>query len=132
MPKSKDPAVNEAYDHSGTTYDFYTRVFDRNSLDDAGMTLISSRRTSATSATTTRSGTASRWPTATATAVIFSPLHRSLDVVGHELTHGVVESHRDLEYPNESGALNEHFADVFGVAGQAVEEEADGRRRPTG
>ena len=40
--KSDDPAVNEAYDHAGSTYDFYRDLFGRNSLDDAGMTLISS------------------------------------------------------------------------------------------
>ena len=38
----------------------------------------------------------------------------SLDVVGHELTHGVVEGTANLEYHTESGALNEGFADIFG------------------
>ena len=46
--------------------------------------------------------------------VIFIRFTRSLDVVGHELTHGVVSHTSNLEYRNESGALNEHFADVFG------------------
>jgi Zn-dependent metalloprotease len=45
---------------------------------------------------------------------IFIRFTRSLDVVGHELTHGVVSHTSNLEYRNESGALNEHFADVFG------------------
>lgn len=40
--RSKDKAVNEAYDGAGKTYDFYAAVFSRNSLDDAGMKLISS------------------------------------------------------------------------------------------
>jgi Zn-dependent metalloprotease len=40
--KSSDPAVNEAYDHSGDTFDFFHTLFGRNSLDDAGMALISS------------------------------------------------------------------------------------------
>ena len=39
--KVADKAVNEAYDHSGSTYDFYDTVFSRNSLDDKGMTLVS-------------------------------------------------------------------------------------------
>ena len=39
---------------------------------------------------------------------------KSLDVVGHELTHGVVSHECNLVYQGESGALNEHFADVFG------------------
>ena len=40
--RSRDPAVNEAYDYSGATYDFFHELFGRNSLDDAGMSLISS------------------------------------------------------------------------------------------
>lgn len=38
-----------------------------------------------------------------------------LDVAGHELTHGVINFTADLEYQNESGALNESFADIFGT-----------------
>lgn len=36
-------------------------------------------------------------------------------MIGHELTHGVESFTSNLEYRNQSGALNEHFADVFGV-----------------
>ena len=39
-PPSKDPAVNEAYNHAGSTYDFYKKILGRNSLDDGGMTLL--------------------------------------------------------------------------------------------
>jgi len=39
----------------------------------------------------------------------------TLDVVGHEITHGLVHATSDLEYQNESGALNESFADIFGL-----------------
>ncbi len=39
--KVADPAVNEAYDFAGHTYDFYDKIFGRNSLDDDGMTLTS-------------------------------------------------------------------------------------------
>lgn len=39
----------------------------------------------------------------------------SLDVVGHEITHGVVHYTSELEYAGESGALNESFADIFGT-----------------
>ena len=45
----------------------------------------------------------------------FSPLAEALDVAGHELTHGVIQATANLEYANQSGALNESFADVFGV-----------------
>ena len=40
----------------------------------------------------------------------------SLDVVGHELAHGVTESSSNLIYRNESGALNEAFSDIIGTA----------------
>lgn len=39
----------------------------------------------------------------------------SLDVVGHEFTHGVTEYSANLIYLNESGALNESFSDIFGT-----------------
>ncbi|MEQ9441739.1 MAG: M4 family metallopeptidase [Cyclobacteriaceae bacterium] len=47
--------------------------------------------------------------------VAFSPLAGGLDVGGHEMTHGVIGATANLVYRNESGAINEHMADVFGV-----------------
>jgi Zn-dependent metalloprotease len=47
---------------------------------------------------------------------IFISFTRSLDVVAHELAHGVTQFTADLEYFSQSGALNEHFSDVFGSA----------------
>ncbi|XP_060074769.1 elastase-like [Ylistrum balloti] len=49
---------------------------------------------------------------------IFYPMV-SADVLGHEMTHGFVEEHSDLEYSGQSGAVDESFADV---AGEAAEE----------
>ena len=40
----------------------------------------------------------------------------SLDIVAHELTHGVTESSSGLIYLNESGALNEAFSDIMGTS----------------
>ena len=40
----------------------------------------------------------------------------ALDIVAHELTHGVTEYSSDLIYRNESGALNEAFSDVMGAS----------------
>ena len=45
----------------------------------------------------------------------FGPLVQCLDVTGHELTHGVIDTTADLIYEFQSGALNESFADVFGA-----------------
>jgi hypothetical protein len=47
--------------------------------------------------------------------LLFRGFTRALDVVAHELTHGVVSHTSNLEYRNEPGALNEHFADVMGI-----------------
>jgi len=40
---------------------------------------------------------------------------KALDVVAHEFTHAVIDHSSKLKYEGQSGALNEHFADVFGV-----------------
>jgi len=45
----------------------------------------------------------------------FKPLAGALDVAGHEMCHGVIQSTANLEYQGESGAINESMADVFGV-----------------
>lgn len=55
----------------------------------------------------------------------------SLDIIGHELTHGVTENTSNLIYRDESGALNESFSDIFGVIianrvkGPAIYENPD-------
>ena len=112
-PRSTDPAVNEAYDHSGSTYDFYKRLFGRNSLDDRGMSLISSVHISRNYNNAFWNGEQMAY--GDGDGAVVTRFTRSLDVVGHELTHGVVTHTCNLEYRNEPGALNEHFADVFGV-----------------
>src|SRR5262249_58048502 len=38
-----------------------------------------------------------------------------IDVVGHELTHGVTQHEANLAYTGQSGALNESISDVFGI-----------------
>ncbi len=46
---------------------------------------------------------------------LFFNLARALDIGAHEMGHGVIENTANLEYQNESGALNESFADIFGA-----------------
>lgn len=59
--------------------------------------------------------------------VNFSPLV-TLDICGHEMTHGVVDQTAKLIYSGESGALNESMADVFGAM---VERYAKGESSNT-
>lgn len=44
----------------------------------------------------------------------FTALAAGLDVAGHEMSHGVIQNTAGLMYMNESGALNESYADIFG------------------
>jgi Zn-dependent metalloprotease len=111
--KPADPAVNEAYDHSGITYDFYDQVFARNSLDGAGMALVSSVHVGKD--LNNAFWTGEQMAYGDGDGKLFTRFTRSLDVVGHELSHGVITYSADLVYQNESGALNEHFADVLGM-----------------
>jgi len=119
--KSADVAVNEAYDYSGDTYDFFREVFGRNSLDDNGMTLISSVHVGEADGSgkyqpmDNAFWDGSQMAYGDGDGRIFQRFTRSLDVVAHELTHGLQSFTSNLEYRNQSGALNEHFADVFGV-----------------
>jgi Zn-dependent metalloprotease len=120
-PKSADLAVNEAYDFSGDTYDFYREVFGRNSLDDAGMTLVSSVHVGEADGSgkyqpmDNAFWDGSQMAYGDGDGAIFQRFTRSLDVVAHELTHGVQSYASNLVYRGQSGALNEHFSDVFGV-----------------
>jgi len=119
--KVADIAVNQAYDYSGHTYDFYDQLFGRNSLDDNGMTLVSSVHVGEVDENgrpvpmNNAFWNGKQMAYGDGDNVIFRTFTGSLDVVGHELTHGVESFTSNLEYRNQSGALNEHFADVFGA-----------------
>jgi Zn-dependent metalloprotease len=112
-PKTKDIAENEAYNYSGSTYNFYKSILGRNSLDDHGMTLLSSVHFGRRYNNAFWNGEQMCY--GDGDGQIFIRFTKSLDVVGHELTHGVVSNTCNLVYSYESGALNEHFADVFGT-----------------
>ena len=99
--------VNQAYDYSGETYDFYATL-GRDSIDNAGMVLRSSVNICPTSC-----------PYANAYWNGFAMFYGSGfaaadDVVGHELTHGVTQAESGLFYYAQSGAINEGLSDVFG------------------
>lgn len=112
-PIQNDEAVNEAYDFSGYTYDFYQEIMERNSIDGRGMSLISSVHFGRSYNNAFWNG--EQMVYGDGDGQIFARFTKSLDVVGHELTHGVVQHTSNLEYEDESGALNEHFADVMGA-----------------
>jgi Zn-dependent metalloprotease len=117
-----DEAVNEAYDGAGVTYDFYEQMFGRNSLDDQGMSLISSVHVAEPSydndpppPMNNAFWNGQQMAYGDGDGEIFGRFTQALEVIAHELTHGVQSFTSNLAYHGQSGALNEHFADVFGV-----------------
>lgn len=107
-----DPAVNEAYDSLGTTFDFYSQVFQRNSIDNAGLSLDASVHYGTGYDNAFWNG--QQMVFGDGDGQLFSRFTISVDVIGHELTHGVTGSEANLLYTGESGALNESISDVFG------------------
>jgi Zn-dependent metalloprotease len=107
-----DPAVDEAYDYSGDTYDFYARVFGRNSIDNRGLTLRSTVHFDVDYDNAFWNGRQMIY--GDGDGRLFNRFTVSLDVIGHELTHGVTQHEAQLLYRGESGALNESMSDVFG------------------
>jgi Zn-dependent metalloprotease len=109
-PPSDDVAVNEAYDGLGDTYAFYWDQFKRDSIDDQGMPLHGWVHYG-------RDYDNAFWDgeeMVFGDGKMFDRFTKSLDVIGHELTHGVTEHEAGLQYLNQSGALNESVSDVFG------------------
>jgi Zn-dependent metalloprotease len=112
-PAVKDRGVNEAYSGTGKVHDFFRKVLNRNSLDDQGMTIVSSVHVGKNYNNAFWNG--EQMAFGDGDGRLFRRFTRSIDVIGHELAHGVISHTANLEYRGESGALNEHFADVFGI-----------------
>jgi Zn-dependent metalloprotease len=116
---SGDAAVDEAYDGSGDTYDLYDQAYGRASIDGSNGALISTVHYQVGYDNAFWNGTQMVYgdgdenlPEAER---LFNRFTKSLDVIGHELTHGVTQHTADLVYLGQPGALNESFSDVFGV-----------------
>jgi Zn-dependent metalloprotease len=128
-PTTGDSAVDEAYDGLGATYDFYWETLRRNSIDDQGMPLnghvhFGNRYNNAF-------WDGQRMVFGDGDGVLFNRLTIAIDVMGHELTHGVTEKEAQLIYQDQSGALNESVSDVYGSLvkqyhkGKQAAEDAD-------
>ncbi|MEZ4825627.1 MAG: M4 family metallopeptidase [Bacteroidia bacterium] len=103
------------------TYDYFSQVFQRDSYDDNGGKLIVYVHFDIPASST------AFWN------VSYggfgdnngSP-HASIDVVGHEVTHGIIRhSNGNLVYIDEGGALNEGHADIFGKAVEYYTDSAN-------
>lgn len=124
---TKDAAVNEAYDHSGTTFSFFAKVFGRASVNNANLPLTSSVHYQEDPRYGYDNAFWNGSQMVYGDGYLFNRMTMSLDIVGHELTHGVTQYEAGLKYENQSGALNEHMSDVFGVL---VRQWANGERKP--
>jgi bacillolysin len=104
--------VDLAYDYSGDTYDFYANVHGRDSLDDAGMTLISTVRYCPIDPTADCPYPNAFW---NGQQMVYGEGYAAADdVVGHELTHGVTSHESNLFYYMQSGAISESLSDIWG------------------
>ena len=99
-----DADVDNAYRYAGDTYDYYLAQHGRDSYDGAGAALLS----------TVRYGTVVNafW---NGSQMVYGPgFPAADDVVGHELTHAVIEHEANLFYYMQSGAISESLSDIFG------------------
>ncbi len=105
-----------AHVNASKCYDYFLKTFNRKGLDGQGSSLLSNINVSDDDGTAMENafyynkvmyyGNGKN---------AFKPFSGSLDVAGHEMSHGVVEHTAGLVYKDEPGALNEHFADMFGA-----------------
>jgi Zn-dependent metalloprotease len=130
---SLERAGVDAHLGAAKTFDYYLNVHGRNGIDGSGgpRTTTAGANSSIT-LITSRVHFGKRYNNAfwnnnqmtygDGDGSNFSPLV-TLDIAGHEMTHGVTQYSANLSYSNESGALNESMSDVFGAL---VELYADG------
>jgi len=113
QPPTADAAVDEAYEALGITHRFFWEQFARDSIDGHGFALIGSVHYGTGYENAFWNG--AQMVFGDGDGEIFNRFTLSLDVVAHELTHGIIESEAGLIYQDQSGALNESISDVFGV-----------------
>jgi Zn-dependent metalloprotease len=110
----EDEPINQAYDGLGATYTYYWTTFQRDSIDRQGMPMMGLVHYG-------RNYDNAFWDGAghmffgDGDGQLLTQTTAGLDVIGHELTHGVTQHEANLEYSGQSGALNESVSDVFGM-----------------
>ena len=121
-------AVVDAHAYAGFTYDYYFKRHDRRGLDGANIPL-----TSVTNVGDPRNNAGyfgnGYMVYLDGDGFDFSSFAGALDVVAHELTHGVTEFSWNGVYERESGALNEAFSDIMGASVESYFEPVGNARR---
>lgn len=117
-PPTGDPAADEAYDGAGATYALFSEVFNRNSIDANGMRLDSTVHFRTGYDNAFWNGRQMVYGDGDedlpAGQRLFNRFTIAVDIIGHELAHGVTQFTANLIYQGQSGALNESMSDVFG------------------
>ncbi len=108
----KDEVATDAHWGMEMTYDYYWNIHNRNSINGTGYKLRSYVHYDVNYANAFWN---SQFMTFGDGNSSWQPLV-SLDIVGHEITHGLTEFSANLDYAYESGALNEGFSDIFGTS----------------
>ena len=107
-----DTACDNAYDWLGVTFEFFERSYGRNSIDGAGLPMITTVHYGENYDNAFWNGDQMVYGDGDGT--LFTAFTGPIDVTGHELTHGVTQYTAGLDYFGQSGALNESMSDVFG------------------
>lgn len=107
-----DDEVDEAYDGLGATFNLYWQIYQRNSIDNQGLPLNGTVHFGRKYDNAFWNG--QRMNFGDGDKVTFQRFTIAVDIMGHELTHGVTQYESNLIYWGQTGALNEHISDVFG------------------
>lgn len=113
-----DEYATDAHWGAEMTYDYFFESYGRNSIDNEGFQLNSYVHYGVGFFNAFWDG--ERMTYGDGDGMPSTPL-TTMDIVGHEITHGLTSNSADLIYSDESGALNESFSDIFGTA---IEEYA--------
>ena len=112
-PATGDIAADEAYEHLGATWRLYREVYKRDSIDGAGMPLTGSVHYGRNYDNAFWNG--AQMVFGDGDGEVMNRFTIAVDIIGHELTHGVIDHEAALVYQGQPGALNESICDVFGV-----------------
>ncbi len=111
LPKDKD--AKNVKTGGESTWQFYYDLFKRNSVDNMGMILKQFIHYDKKYDNAFWDGREMIY--GDGDRKIFSSFTSDIDIIGHELTHGVTQFEANLDYELQSGALNESFSDIFGI-----------------
>jgi Zn-dependent metalloprotease len=118
-PPTGDPAVDEAYDGAGETYNLYKDIYNRDSIDGLGLPIRSTVHFGQGYDNAFWNGQQMVYGDGDEDLPpeqrLFNRFTAAIDIIAHELTHGVTQYESQLVYRDQPGALNESLSDIFGI-----------------